>query len=82
MKKYFIDIWGDFTGLSWLLIVGLLIVSLTLLVNYGYERSCSNYSEMTGKETKWLFLDACYVNTESGWIRYDERIRKNFEGEL
>lgn len=33
---------------------------------------CSNYQDVTGKETKYFWFDSCYINTASGWQRYDE----------
>jgi hypothetical protein len=53
------------------------IASLVLGVAFGlgeiYGRyQCGNYGEMTGKKTKWVALDACYIQTASGWQRWDE----------
>ena len=32
------------------------------------EYRCGTYSDMTGLETQWIFLDGCYVNTAQGWV--------------
>ena len=39
----------------------------------GWEQyTCNNYERVTGKETKWVFMDECYVSTTVGWQRWDE----------
>lgn len=38
---------------------------------------CKNFHEITGKETRYATLDICYVNTDSGWMRWDEYIKRN-----
>src|SRR5690606_21008850 len=53
------------------------IASLVLGVAFGlgeiYDRyRCGNYAEMTGKKTKSVALDACYIQTGSGCKRWAE----------
>lgn len=33
---------------------------------------CSNYQKVTGKETKYVLFDTCYVQTADGFQRWDE----------
>ena len=43
-----------------------------LILNFLCQRSCENYEEVTGRESKWIFMDSCYVKKDDGkWIRYD-----------
>lgn len=61
---------GDFVGL---IIAGLIFIfALIAICDLGARYSCSNYDAMTGKRTKYKTLDACYVETKSGWMRWDE----------
>ena len=39
-----------------------------LLANALGEHRCGAYSDMTGLETQWIFLDECYVKTAQGWV--------------
>lgn len=35
--------------------------------------SCGKYGEVSGVETKWVFLSQCYVNHPSlGWTPYEQ----------
>lgn len=38
---------------------------------------CYSYQKVTGIETKWRFLNACYVKTPNGWQRWDEYKLRN-----
>lgn len=60
----------------------LAIASAGFAIDKVVQWQCHNYQEMTGKEVKYINFDACYVNTGSGWVRYDSNTRKNFNGEL
>lgn len=33
---------------------------------------CSNFKEITGKDTRYATLDICYIKTAEGWQRWDE----------
>ena len=33
---------------------------------------CNNYQQLTGKTTRHVRLDACYIKTEKGFQRWDE----------
>lgn len=45
------------------LIGGVLLLAETL-----GEYRCGAYSELTGLEAQWIFLDGCYVKTAQGWV--------------
>lgn len=36
------------------------------------QYQCENYTRATGKETRYLRFDSCYIKTDSGWQRWDE----------
>jgi hypothetical protein len=38
---------------------------------YG-QYQCANFSQITGKETRFAAFDICYIKTEEGWQRWDE----------
>lgn len=41
-------------------------------INYWESYICTKYEEATGRETKWIFMDNCYINTGKEWLRKDE----------
>lgn len=45
---------------------------VALICNSIGSYSCSNYEEITGKATKWVTLDSCYIKTEGGWQPWEE----------
>jgi hypothetical protein len=54
---------------------GVAIVLAVLAAMYLLESyKCGSYSEMTGLETKFVFVDGCYVKTDKGWF-LKEQIR-------
>jgi len=60
-----------------LLVIIALIVGADRFISY----TCGNYQDMTGKPTKYVFMDSCYVKTPSGWQRYDEYIARSVTNE-
>ena len=50
----------------------LLSGGIILGANYWQSYRCDNYEKVTGKATRWMFMDECYVQTEAGWLRWDE----------
>lgn len=40
--------------------------------HYYGKYQCANYATITGKETRWVAFDACYIQAEAGWERWDE----------
>jgi hypothetical protein len=77
MKRLFISPWGDLTSFGMGLVVVGLICALVLGINAVEERSCNNYEEVTGRDSKWVFMDACYVQRDDGtWIRYDKAYKE------
>lgn len=70
----FFEILADFFELLAPVFLFLLIVAvgLSLLLDYHYSYQCGNYQKITGKETKHVFMDACYIATSDGWQRWDE----------
>lgn len=54
------------------LVIGLMFGGLIFVSNYWESYRCGNYEKITGKATKWVFVDACYIQTDAGWQRWDE----------
>ncbi len=52
-------------------VIGLLGIAFIITIAEG-EYTCGNYEEMSGRKTKYLWLDECYVKTDSGYQRWDE----------
>lgn len=53
-----------------------IIIVIFLLVNWHTSYQCKNYAEITGKKTNYVFLDTCYVETDSGMMRYAEYLKR------
>jgi hypothetical protein len=52
-----------------------MLVGIVLVVgpsNWHGSYQCRKYETITGKATKWVPLDECYVQTADGWQRWDE----------
>jgi len=50
---------------------------LLLAVNYYEEYRCNNYQEVTGRDSKWVFMDECYVKKyDNTWIKYDSKYKE------
>lgn len=64
----------DFVKFLGVLIIVLLAVMTPILglIEIQGQYKCNNYKNMTGKETQWRTLDACYVKTKTGYQRWDE----------
>lgn len=48
------------------------IGGIFVLSNWYGSYQCGKYEAITGKATKWVTLDECYVQTADGWQRWDE----------
>ena len=66
MREFF-EILGVFVA-----IVLVMLALLCTAFNTAGSWSCSSYQAVTGKETNYFWFDSCYINTASGWQRYDE----------
>lgn len=55
-----------------LLFAVIIIGGVVFLGNYWEAYRCRQYTEITGRETKWVFLDTCYIYTGDDWLRRDE----------
>lgn len=51
-----------------------IIITIGLLVggNEYIRYQCSNYEIVTGKETRYVNYDACYIKSAQGFERWDE----------
>lgn len=53
--------------------VAAILMSFMLIPFYYLSKyQCSNYQETTGLKTKYKIFDSCYIQTKSGWQRWDE----------
>lgn len=48
------------------------IVGIVIIGDYYASYQCSNYAEITGKETRYARFDVCYVKEGDTWMRWDE----------
>lgn len=62
---------GIFIGYVIGLVLAVLLFAL-LLIAPMETYTCHNYEQVTGIETKYKLMDACYVSTADGWQRWDE----------
>lgn len=64
----------DFVKFLGAVLIFLLAVAAPIagLIEIQGQYECNNYKSMTGKETQWRTLDACYVKTKTGYQRWDE----------
>ena len=58
--------------ISALVVIGLILGAIVFAADIYGRYVCSNYELLTGKETKWVSFDVCYVKAAEGWQRYDE----------
>lgn len=54
--------------LAWMVFVGICLLG----INYIEAYSCGKYSEATGRDTKWVFMDDCYIQAGGEWLQKDE----------
>ena len=52
--------------------IGMLVGGIMILGNVHGQYTCDTYQEITGKPTKYVNFDVCYIKTEAGWMRYPE----------
>ena len=61
----------------WLPLIAFLGISLGVVlfgVNFWQEYACGKYAEVTGRETKWVFMHECYINTGADWLKKNEYV--------
>jgi hypothetical protein len=54
------------------LIFTILVFLIFAIADIFTFRQCNNFEEMTDIKTYYKHFDACYINTASGWQRWDE----------
>lgn len=52
--------------------VAALIAIILTIVNWQTSYQCSNYAELTGIKTEYIFLDTCYIEHKGRMYRWDE----------
>ncbi len=64
------DFLGFFLPLG--LIVVFVISGCVALSDVTGRYQCRNYEIVTGKPTRWVLLDNCYIQTDKGWQHWEE----------
>lgn len=72
----FLHTFGIFIGIT-----AVISAPIVVIADTGSRYKCSNYEKTTGKETKYLTLDSCYVKTQAGWQRWDEYTARSIASE-
>lgn len=68
----------DIIKMSFILL-GLSVVLTLVMMFVANEHQgwmCDNYSEVTGRDTKYISWDTCYIKVDDEWIRYDSTYRR------
>jgi len=54
--------------------MALLLISIPAAIGITLldKHQCSKYAETTGRDTKYVFLDHCYVHSKGRWLTQDE----------
>lgn len=66
---------------GFVLVLAAIFAPFVLIAEIASRYQCNNYEEATGKETKYLLLDSCYVKTDAGWQRWDEYKNRSIASE-
>ena len=66
----FIDLM-KFIGVG-VVVTGAIIGVVVLIANLYGQHQCNAYSTVTGKQTRYVQFDECYVKTAQGYQRWDE----------
>lgn len=65
----------EWLGSFFLIIVPALVLAAAVIEITG-RYQCGNYQEVTGRKTKWVVLDSCYVETDRGWQHWGEYMQR------
>lgn len=70
----YLDDFVDFvvTALGVILFSAAILTPCFFAIDGMVRYQCGNYEKTTGKQTKYIFADACYIKTDDGWQRWDE----------
>lgn len=68
------DDFKEFVVLMGSLILGILLFSLFTFTGISYyeQWQCNTFSSLSGKESKYVFYDTCYVKHNGQYMRYSE----------
>jgi hypothetical protein len=53
-------------------VIGIFGLIITTAFSFNSKRTCNNYSEIKGLETKYRHFDGCYININSEWLTQAE----------
>ncbi len=69
---------AELLGILAVMVVGLgLLFAVIMVLGHLYASyQCSNYAQITGKETRFAAFDICYIKTADGWQRWDEYVKR------
>jgi hypothetical protein len=75
IKKHFVNGWG-ITGYSMIYIASIAFLLMMTGANKYSRWQCSNYTEATGFESKYIEWDSCFIKGSDGvFIRYDDKYK-------
>lgn len=75
IKNHFVNEWGV-TGYLVIYICLIFFILLALGANKYSRWQCSNYTEATGFESKYIEWDSCFIKGSDGvFIRYDDKYK-------
>ena len=66
MKDFFIAI------ATAIFLTALTIFGIIISAEYHLQYRCHNYQEVTDRQTKYVFMDNCYINTGTEWLTRSE----------
>jgi len=58
--------------LGFVFIVMALVSSCAIGANAYIRYQCEKYAQITGKDTRYVEFDSCYIKTSEGFQRWDE----------
>ena len=77
MKDFFFDSWGGMRFRTVVIMVFVCSAALLIALDEYIAWQCQNFSDVTGREVKYIHYDSCYVKNKKGeFIRYDSHYKE------
>lgn len=54
------------------ILLAIIFAAFVFVANLWDRHRCDAYSETTGRETKYIHFDGCYINTSEEWLTKKE----------
>ncbi len=71
MREFLTEFLYPLLGLMTALLVLLIAAAILLNATIG-PKQCSNYEQVTGRDTQWRFFGGCFVQGRDKWYTMDE----------